>query len=35
MATDGKDKVRLFRVVRNEDGTHDVGEYYVTALLEG
>lgn len=33
--TDGKDKVRVFRVVRNADGTHDVAEWIVCALVEG
>ncbi|SCZ94460.1 BZ3500_MvSof-1268-A1-R1_Chr12-2g03913 [Microbotryum saponariae] len=31
----GKDKVRTFRIVRNKDGTHDIAEYIVQALLEG
>ena len=31
----GKDKVRVLRVVRNADGTHDVVEYNVCALVEG
>ena len=31
----GKDKVRVFRTVRGEDGTHTVVEYIVCALLEG
>lgn len=30
----GKDKIRVFRVVRN-GATHDVAEYSITALLEG
>lgn len=32
---DGKDKVRVFRMVRNADGTHDVAEWIVCALVEG
>lgn len=32
---DGKDKVRVFRVVRNADGKHDVAEYIVKCLVEG
>ncbi|GAA5930800.1 uncharacterized protein JCM15063_002463 [Sporobolomyces koalae] len=31
----GKDKVRVFRVVRNADGKHDVAEYIVKCLVEG
>ncbi|KAM0756074.1 putative urate oxidase [Meredithblackwellia eburnea MCA 4105] len=31
----GKDLVRVFRIVRNSDGTQDVVEYTVCALLEG
>jgi urate oxidase len=31
----GKDKVRLFRIVRNADGSHDIADYIVRALLEG
>lgn len=30
----GKDKIRIFRVVRN-GATHEVAEYSITALLEG
>lgn len=32
---DGKDKVRVLRVKRNADGTHDVREWIVCALVEG
>lgn len=35
VSLDGKDKVRVLRVVRNADGTHDIAEYIVRALLEG
>lgn len=31
----GKDKVRVSRIVRNSDGTHDFVEYIIRALLEG
>ncbi|KAL8291379.1 hypothetical protein RQP46_002357 [Phenoliferia psychrophenolica] len=31
----GKDLVRVFRIVRNADGTQDIAEYIVCALLEG
>ncbi|GAA6063492.1 hypothetical protein JCM10212_004451 [Sporobolomyces blumeae] len=31
----GKDKVRVFRVVRNADGNHQVAEYIVKCLVEG
>ncbi|ORY85976.1 hypothetical protein BCR35DRAFT_302595 [Leucosporidium creatinivorum] len=35
LAKYGKDKVRVFRMVRNADGTHDVAEWIVCALVEG
>ena len=31
----GKDKVRVFRIVRGEGGVHDIVEYEVCALVEG
>jgi hypothetical protein len=31
----GKDLVRVFRVVRNDTGVHEVAEYEVRAMLEG
>ncbi|GAA6020416.1 hypothetical protein JCM10207_002100 [Rhodosporidiobolus poonsookiae] len=31
----GKDKVRVARIVRNSDGTHDFVEYIVRCLVEG
>ncbi|GAA5840294.1 hypothetical protein JCM11251_006687 [Rhodosporidiobolus azoricus] len=35
LAKYGKDKVRVSRVVRNADGTHDFVEYIVRCLVEG
>ncbi|GAA5864885.1 hypothetical protein JCM1840_004938 [Sporobolomyces johnsonii] len=35
LAKYGKDKVRIFRIVRRADGTHDVAEYIVRCLVEG
>lgn len=31
----GKDKVRVMKVIRNDDGTQDVVEMTVCTLLEG
>ncbi|KAI0312236.1 uricase [Amylostereum chailletii] len=31
----GKDRIRVFRVVRGDGGVHNIVEYNVTALLEG
>ncbi|KAK4048421.1 hypothetical protein OIV83_004767 [Microbotryomycetes sp. JL201] len=35
LAKYGKDKVRVFRIVRGSDGTHQVAEWIVCALIEG
>ncbi|KAK4052312.1 hypothetical protein OIO90_004393 [Microbotryomycetes sp. JL221] len=35
LAKYGKDKVRVFRIVRGTDGTHQVAEWIVCALIEG
>ena len=35
LAKYGKDKVRVSRIVRHADGTHDFVEYVIRCLVEG